>query len=302
MILKGIARGADKVILLLSYPADEVGNHLMDLDKMDELGIYPPTDVLTEEDYRRLFGAKVEHPFTGIDYIEMYKELAVNNNITVVLANDPRAILKYTKNVLVADIHSRTRTKRALQQAGAEIVYSLSEICTKSINGSGYNPDYGLLGSNKATEESLKLFPRDGQFYVEKIQARIKELTGRHVEVMIYGDGAFKDPVGKIWELADPVVSPGFTSGLKGTPNELKLKYFADTELKDLSGEAACEAMKDCIKKKDENLVGQMATQGTTPRQLTDLLGSICDLTSGSGDKGTPIIHIQGYFDNFATD
>ena len=302
MILKGIARGADKVILLMSYPSDEVGNHLMEIEKMDELGIYPPTDILTEADYRRLFGARVEHPFTGIDYIEMYKELAVNDNISVILANDPKAILKYTKNVLVADIHTRNRTTNILKQAGAEIVYNLSDICTKPLNGSGYNSQYGLLGSNKATEEKLKLFPRDGQSYVDKIQARIKDLTGKRVEVMIYGDGAFKDPVGKIWELADPVVSPGFTSGLVGTPNELKLKYFADTELKDLAGDAASDAMKDYIKKKDENLVGQMATQGTTPRQLTDLLGSLCDLTSGSGDKGTPIIHIQGYFDNYATE
>lgn len=302
MILKGIARGADKVILLLSYPADEVGNHLMDIEKMDQLGIYPPTDVLTEADYRRLFGERVEHPFTGIDYIEMYKEFAVNNNISVILANDPKAILKYTKNILVADIHTRNRTKRVLEQAGAQTIYTLSDICTKPIKGSGYNSQYGLLGSNKATEEKLKLFPRDGQVYVDRIQSRLKALTGKNVEVMIYGDGAFKDPVGKIWELADPVVSPGYTSGLVGTPNELKLKYFADTELKDLAGEAACEAMKDCIKKKDENLVGQMATQGTTPRQLTDLLGSLSDLTSGSGDKGTPIIHIQGYFDNFATE
>lgn len=302
MILKGIARGADKVILLMSYPSDEVGNHLMEIEKMDKLGIYPPTDILTEADYRRLFGARVEHPFTGIDYIEMYKDLAVNNNISVILANDPKVILKYTKNVLVADIHTRNRTTKILQQAGADIVYNLSDICTKPINGSGYNSQYGLLGSNKATEEKLKLFPRDGQSYVDRIQARIKDLTGKKVEVMIYGDGAFKDPVGKIWELADPVVSPGFTSGLVGTPNELKLKYFADTELKDLAGDAASDAMKDYIKKKDENLVGQMATQGTTPRQLTDLLGSLCDLTSGSGDKGTPIIYIQGYFDNYASE
>lgn len=303
MILKGVARGADKVILLVSYPADEVGNHLMDLDKMEELGINPSEDILTEADYRRLFGARVEHPFTGIDYIQMYKDLAVNDNITIILANDPKVILKYTKKVLVADVHNRARTKKILQQGGAEVIFGLDEICNTPVKGrKGYNPQYGLLGSNKATEESLKLFPRAGQDYVEKIQARLKELTGKNLEVMIYGDGAFKDPVGKIWELADPVVSPGFTSGLLGTPNELKLKYFADTELKDLEGEAACEAMKNCIKRKDENLVGKMATQGTTPRQLTDLLGSLCDLTSGSGDKGTPIIHIQGYFDNFASE
>lgn len=302
LILKGIARGAEKVTLLLSYPADEVGNHLMDIEQMDALGINPYTDIITEEDYRRLFGNKVQHPFTGIDYVDMYKNLAVNDNITIVLANDPKVILQYTKNVLVADVHTRNRTKRILQNAGAQTVYSLSEICNEPVNGSGYNAQYGLLGSNKATEESLKLFPRDGQDYVEKIQARIKELTGKTVEVMIYGDGAFKDPVGKIWELADPVVSPGYTSGLIGTPNEVKLKYLADNDLKDLTGEAASEAMKKVIKNKEAKLTGSMVSEGTTPRQLTDLLGSLCDLTSGSGDKGTPIIYIQGYFDNYAND
>ncbi len=302
LILKGIARGADKVILLLSYPADEVGNHLLDIDKMDELGINPYSDILTEADYRRLFGEKVVHPFTGIDYVEMYKSMAVNNNITIILANDPRVILSYTKNVLVADIHSRNRTKRILQKAGAEILYTLSDICTEPINGSGYNPEYGLLGSNMASAESLKLFPRDAQSYVDKIQARLKELTGKNVEVMVYGDGAFKDPVGKIWELADPVVSPAYTSGLKGTPNEIKLKYYADNDLKDLSGEEASEAMRNFIKNKEGNLIGSMASQGTTPRQLTDLLGSLSDLTSGSGDKGTPVVHIQGYFDNYASE
>lgn len=302
MIMQGIARGADKVYLLLSYPADEVGNHLMDIDKMDNLNIDPYKDVLTEEEYRRLFGKEVKHPFTGIDYIQMYKDFAVNNNITIILANDPKEILKYTKNVLVADIHKRTRTKRILQNAGAQTVYCLDDICTAPINGSGYNSDFGLLGSNKASDNILKLFPRDGDTLVNSVQKRIHELTGKKVEVMIYGDGAFKDPVGKIWELADPVVSPAFTKGLIGTPNELKLKYYADTRLKDLEGEAASEAMKKYIHEKEQDLLGRMESQGTTPRQLTDLLGSLCDLTSGSGDKGTPIILIQGYFDNYATE
>jgi F420-0:gamma-glutamyl ligase len=302
ILLKAIARAVPKVHLLLSYPADEVGNHLMDIDKLDELGINPYTDVLSEADYRRLFGAEVKHPFTGIDYVQFYKNLGVNDNISVHLANDPRVILQFTKNVLAADIHTRERTKRILRQAGAETVYSLDDICTKSIDGSGYNPEFGLLGSNMSSDEKVKLFPRDGQAFVNKVQARLKEVTGKHVEVMIYGDGAFKDPAGKIWELADPVVSPGFTDGLRGTPNELKLKYLADNQLKDLCGEEAKEAMKQLIKTKKENLVGTMDTQGTTPRQLTDLLGSLCDLTSGSGDKGTPIIVIQGYFDNYATD
>lgn len=302
MIMQGIARGADKVFLLLSYPADEVGNHLMDIDRMDSLNIDPYRDVLTEEDYRRLFGNEVKHPFTGIDYIQMYKDFAVNNNITIILANDPKEILKYTKHVLVADIHQRTRTKRILQKAGAQSVFCLDEICTAPVNGSGYNPNFGLLGSNKASDNMLKLFPRDGETFVNKVQERVYELTGKKVEVMIYGDGAFKDPVGKIWELADPVVSPAYTKGLLGTPNELKLKYFADTRLKDLEGEAASFAMKQYIHEKDQDLLGRMESQGTTPRQLTDLLGSLCDLTSGSGDKGTPIILIQGYFDNYATE
>ncbi|PRR78071.1 F420-0:Gamma-glutamyl ligase [Clostridium liquoris] len=302
IILKAIAKSGRKIHLLLSYPADEVGNHLMDIDKMDELNIDPYKDVLTESDYRRLFGEEVKHKFTGIDYIKMYKSLGVNDNISVYLANDPRVILKYTKEVLVADIHTRQRTKRLLKNAGAEVVYGLDDICTVSIDGSGYNPNYGLLGSNKSTEEKVKLFPRDCQPVVDKIQRKLKALTGKNVEVMIYGDGAFKDPVGKIWELADPVVSPGFTSGLHGTPNELKLKYLADNDLKDLNGEKAIEAMRKKIKNKSSNLVGTMETQGTTPRQLTDLLGSLCDLTSGSGDKGTPIVLVQGYFDNYATE
>ena len=300
-ILKGIAKGADKVYLLLSYPSDEVGNHLMDINKMDDLGINPHTDVLTEADYRRLFG-DVKHEFTGVDYIQLYKDLSENNNIEIILANDPRVILNYTKNVLVADVHTRERTKRLLKKAGAQIVLGLEDICTEPINDSGYNPVYGLLGSNTATEDTLKLFPRDGQKYVEAIQARLKELTGKNIEVMIYGDGAFKDPQGKIWELADPVVSPAYTKGLEGLPNEIKLKYIADNEFRDLDGEEISEAMKKCISEKDENLVGDLASQGTTPRKLTDLLGSLCDLTSGSGDKGTPIVLIQGYFDNYATE
>ena len=300
-ILKGIAKGADKVYLLLSYPSDEVGNHLMDINKMDDLGINPHTDVLTEADYRRLFG-DVKHEFTGVDYIQLYKDLSQDNNIEIILANDPRVILNYTKNVLVADVHTRERTKRMLKKAGAQIVLGLEDICTEPINGSGYNEEYGLLGSNTASEDTLKLFPRDGQKYVEAIQARLKELTEKNVEVMIYGDGAFKDPQGKIWELADPVVSPAYTKGLEGLPNEIKLKYIADNEFRDLDGEEISEAMKKCISEKDENLVGDLASQGTTPRKLTDLLGSLCDLTSGSGDKGTPIVLIQGYFDNYATE
>lgn len=302
VILKGIAKSGKKIHLLLSYPSDEVGNHLMDIDKMDELNIDPYKDVLTEADYRKLFGEKVIHKFTGIDYIEFYKSLGVNDNISVYLANDPRVILKYTDNVLTADIHTRKRTKKLLKKAGANVVYGLDDICTESIDGMGFNPDYGLLGSNKSSEEKIKLFPRNCQPVVEKIQEELKTLTGKNIEVMVYGDGAFKDPVGKIWELADPIVSPAFTSGLAGTPNELKLKYLADNDLKDLNGKEAIEAMKNKIKNKNSNLVGSMETQGTTPRQLTDLLGSLCDLTSGSGDKGTPIVLVQGYFDNYSCD
>jgi hypothetical protein len=302
LILKGIARGVEKVYLQLAYPCDEVGNHLMDIDKMDELGINPHTDTLTEDDYRCLFGEEVKHPFTGIDYINMYKELAVDGNIEVILSNDPRTILKYTGNVLAADVHTRNRSKRILKKAGAKVVYGLDDLCTTPVNGSGYNPKYGLLGSNLATDESLKLFPRDGEEFVQQVQARLKELTGKHVEVMVYGDGAFKDPVGKIWELADPVVSPAFTSGLVGTPNELKLKYLADNQLSDIDGVEREEIAKQQIKAKKGSIVGPMESQGTTPRQLTDLLGSLCDLTSGSGDKGTPIVLIQGYFDDYAAD
>ncbi len=304
IILKGLARGVKKMYLLLSYPCDEVGNHLMDIEKMDELGINPYTDVLSEKKYRELFGAVVAHKFTGIDYVQMYREIAEQEKaeIEIILANDPREILKFTKNILTADIHTRKRTKRILKQAGAEKVIGLDDLCTEPFNGSGYNKDYGLLGSNKSTEERIKLFPRNGQIYVDEIQKKIKDLTGKEIEVMIYGDGAFKDPVGKIWELADPVVSPAYTSGLIGTPNELKLKYFADNKFDGLESQEMCKAMKEFIRNKQDDLVGSMDSQGTTPRQLTDLLGSLCDLTSGSGDKGTPIILIQGYFDNYAVE
>lgn len=299
LILKAIARGTKKVHLLLSYPADEVGNHLMDINKMDSADINPYTDILEEADYRKIFGQEVRHKFTGIDYVELYKE--AGNNIKIHFANDPRVILNYTKKVLVANIHERQRTKNILKKAGAKIVYGLDDICSTPQTNRGYNDEYGLLGSNKATEDKIKLFPRDGQVYVEQIQAKLKELTGKNIEVMIYGDGAFKDPVGKIWELADPIVSPAYTSGLTGTPNELKLKYFADNFLDDLEGEAMDEAMKKCIEEKEKDLIGAMNSEGTTPRRLTDLLGSLCDLTSGSGDKGTPIVLVQGYFDNFAS-
>ena len=303
--LRGIAKGCKKVVLMLSYPSDEVGNHLIDWDTMDAHGINPYTDVLSEERYRELFGF-VKHPFTGVDYVEYYSSLIrdCGAEVEVIFANDPRAVLPYTKNVLNCDIHTRARTKRLLKAAGAERVYGLDEILTAPVNGSGYNARYGLLGSNKATEDTVKLFPReDCQKLVEDIQARLLEATGKHMEVMVYGDGAFKDPIGKIWELADPVVSPAYTSGLEGTPNELKLKYLADNDFADLSGEALRDAIKNKIQQKDgSSLVGSMAAQGTTPRRLTDLIGSLCDLTSGSGDKGTPIIYIQGYFDNYTTD
>ncbi|SMB81665.1 F420-0:Gamma-glutamyl ligase [Desulfonispora thiosulfatigenes DSM 11270] len=302
MLLEGIAKGVDKVHLLLSYPSDEVGNHLMDIEKMDEAGIDPFTDVLSEEDYRKIFGKEVKHPFTDIDYIQMYKDLGVNGNVIIHLANNPKEILKFTKNVIVADIHSRERTKKILKNAGAEIVLGLDDICSEPSNERGYNSDYGLYGSNKASETMIKLFPRDGQTYVDEIQARLNKMTGKNIEVMIYGDGAFKDPVGKIWELADPVVSPAYTKGLEGTPNELKLKYLADNNLINLENQDINEIAKKYIKEKDSNLSGKMVAEGTTPRQITDLLGSLCDLTSGSGDKGTPIILIQGYFDNYATD
>ena len=301
--LRGIAKGAKKIVLMLSYPSDEVGNHLIDEDLLDEKGVDPYKDVLSLEQYRELFGYTV-HPFTGVDYVDYYSNLIreCGAEVEVIFSNDARAILSYTKNVLACDIHTRARTKRRLLAAGAEKVFCLDEIMTAPINGSGYNETYGLLGSNKSTEDKVKLFPRPCQDLVEEIQARLLKATGKHVEVMVYGDGAFKDPVGKIWELADPVVSPAYTAGLEGTPNELKLKYLADNDFAALSGEALRDAIKSEIKKKDGSLVGKMAAQGTTPRRLTDLIGSLCDLTSGSGDKGTPIVYIQGYFDNYTTE
>ena len=301
--LRGFAKGAKKIVLMLSYPSDEVGNHLVDLDDLDAHGIDPYRDVLDLEKYRELFGYK-KHRFTGVDYVEFYSNLIreAGAEVEVVFANDPRVILNYTKNVINCDIHTRARTKRLLLAAGAERVYGMDEILNASVNGSGYNERYGLLGTNKATEDKVKLFPRDCQPLVDAIQAEILEKTGKHVEVMVYGDGAFKDPIGKIWELADPVVSPAYTAGLEGTPNELKLKYLADNDFAALSGEALREAIKSEIQKKDGSLVGQMVSEGTTPRRLTDLIGSLCDLTSGSGDKGTPIVYIQGYFDNYTTD
>ena len=302
--LRGIAKGAKKIVLMLSYPSDEVGNHLIDVDVMDEKGVDPYKDVLNLEQYRALFGYTT-HPFTGVDYVDYYSNLIRESGaeVEVIFANDPRAILPYTKTVLACDIHTRARTKRRLLAAGAEKVFCLDEILNAPVGGSGYNAKYGLLGSNKSTEDKVKLFPREEcQQLVEDVQARILKETGRHVEVMVYGDGAFKDPVGKIWELADPVVSPAYTAGLEGTPNELKLKYLADNDFADLSGEALRDAIKGEIKKKDGSLVGKVAAQGTTPRRLTDLIGSLCDLTSGSGDKGTPIVYIQGYFDNYTTE
>jgi F420-0:gamma-glutamyl ligase len=302
LILKAIAGAFSRVYLLLSYPHDEVGNPIMDIERMDEAGINPGTDFLTEEDYRRLLGDGFKHPFTGIDYIELYKSAAVNNNIVIGFANDPAAVLRFTQDVLAADIHSRARTKRLLQKAGARTVYGLDEICTAPVDGSGYHPQYGLLGSNFAAGDKLKLFPREGQAFVERVQERIRIMTGKNVEVMIYGDGAFKDPAAQIWELADPVVAPAYTSGLAGTPNEVKLKYLADSELSGLPKSELDEAMKKRIKEKKASLVGQMEAQGTTPRRLTDLLGSLADLTSGSGDKGTPVVLIQGYFDDYSVD
>ena len=301
--LRGIAMGCKKVVLMLSYPSDEVGNHLISIDVMDEKGVDPYKDVLTLEKYRELFGYE-KHRFTGVDYVEYYESLIreAGADCEIIFANDPRAILPFTKNVLYCDIHTRFRTRRLLEKAGAEKVFGFDQILSASVNGSGYNEKYGLLGSNKATEETVKLFPRDCQPLVEDIQKRLFDATGKTLEVMVYGDGAFKDPVGKIWELADPVVSPAYTKGLEGTPNELKLKYLADNDFADLSGDALKEAIKERIVAKDSDLVGKMASEGTTPRQLTDLIGSLCDLTSGSGDKGTPIIFIQGYFDNYTND
>ena len=301
--LRGIAKGAKKIVLMLSYPSDEVGNHLVSLDALDEKGVNPYSDILDLKKYRELFGYE-KHTFTGIDYVEYYENLIKESGAEaeIIFANDPRAVLSYTKNVITCDIHSRARSKRLLRAAGAEKVFGLDEIMNAPINGSGYNADYGLLGSNKATENQVKLFPRDCQPIVDAIQKNIFDATGKVVEVMVYGDGAFKDPVGKIWELADPVVAPAYTAGLEGTPNELKLKYLADNEFASLSGDALKEAIKEKIKAKDDNLVGKMASEGTTPRRLTDLIGSLCDLTSGSGDKGTPIVFIQGYFDNYTAE
>lgn len=300
--LKGMAKGAKKIVLMLSYPADEVGNHLIDLDTLDEKGIDPYKDVLSLEKYRELFGYKV-HRFTGVDYVAFYKELIEEQGAEaeIVFANDPRTILNYTDNVLCCDIHTMPRTKRILKNAGAK-VYGMDEILSASVNGSGYNEKYGLLGTNKATEDTVKLFPRDCQTVVDKVQKQLKELTGKNIEVMVYGDGAFKDPVGEIWEFADPIVAPAYTAGLEGTPNELKIKYLADNNFGDLEGEELKDAIKGEIEKKDANLVGNMISEGTTPRRLTDLIGSLCDLTSGSGDKGTPIVYIQGYFDNYTTE
>ncbi len=299
--LKGIAKGVDKITLVLNYPSDEVGNHLISLDDLDREKINPYSDVLTEERYRDLFGYKA-HVFTGVDYIEYYKELILSQNceVEVILSNNPNTVLEHTKYVLNCDIHTRARTKRILLESGAEQVLSLDDIMNYSINGSGYNADYGLLGSNKSTEESVKLFPRNANEFVTEVQNKIKDITGKTLEVLVYGDGAFKDPVGKIWELADPVVSPGYTKGLDGQPNEIKLKYLADNDFASLKGEELKEAIVNSIQKKEKDLKGSMVTQGTTPRRLTDLIGSLCDLTSGSGDKGTPIILIQGYFDNYA--
>lgn len=299
--LRGIARGAKKIALMLSYPSDEVGNHLVSQDLLDEKGIDPYTDVLTEARYRELFGQQI-HPFTGVDYVSYYKQLITEEGaeVSILFSNNCRSILDYTDSVLTCDIHTRQRTKRLLKAAGARLVYGLDDIMTAPRQGGGYNERYGLLGSNKATESTVKLFPRDTDRFVLEVQARFTQATGKPVEVMVYGDGAFKDPVGKIWELADPVVSPAYTPGLEGTPNEIKLKYLADNNFADLSGDALKQAITDYIRQKGDNLVGQMESQGTTPRRLTDLIGSLCDLTSGSGDKGTPIVYIQNYFDNYA--
>ena len=301
--LRGIAKGAKKIVLMLSYPSDEVGNELVSLDKIDEAGVNPYSDVLTLDRYRELFGVNT-HPFTGVDYVDYYANLirSCGAEAEIIFANQPAAILPYADHILNCDIHTRRRTKRILLEAGAKVVCSLDEIMNKPVNGSGWNEMYGLLGSNKSTEDKVKLFPRDSVDLVLGIQKNIFEKTGKHVEVMVYGDGAFKDPQGKIWELADPVVSPFFTKGLIGTPNELKLKYLADNDYKDLSGEELRVAISESIRQKDADLKGSMASQGTTPRQLTDLIGSLCDLTSGSGDKGTPVVLVQGYFDNYTND
>ena len=302
VLLTGIAKGAKKIYLMLSYPSDEVGNAFLTYDELDMKGVNPFSDVLSEEKYHELFGDPI-HEFTGVNYVDYYRELIENTGCEceIIFANQARTILNYTKNVLACDIHTRFRTKRILRELGAN-VYGLDDIMTAPINGSGYNEKYGLLGSNKATDDKVKLFPRDAQDLVEEIQRSFFMETGKNIEVMIYGDGAFKDPQGKIWELADPVVSPFYTKGLKGTPNEVKIKYLADNEYKDLKGEELKEAIKNSIKEKDSNLVGKMVSEGTTPRQLTDLIGSLCDLTSGSGDKGTPVVLVQGYFDNYTNE
>ncbi len=300
ILLRALSMSCKKLYVQLSFPADEVGNRLISFEEMDKKGINPYTDSFDERGFRAIFGNNTVHPFTGIDYVNYYKSLG--SNIEIVFSNDPRYILHYTKNVINCDIHTRVRTKRILKEGGAERIFSLDELLTAPVDGSGYNEKYGLLGANKATEEKVKLFPRDCQNFVDTLQQALFDATGKKLEVMIYGDGGFKDPVGGIWELADPVVSPAFTEGLRGTPNELKMKYFADNELKDLSGEALASAMKERIRAKDGDLKGNMTSQGTTPRQLTDLLGSLCDLTSGSGDRGTPVILIQNYFTNYATE
>ncbi|BAQ09353.1 gamma-glutamyl ligase [Bacillus sp. OxB-1] len=298
--LRGIAKGAKKIVLMLSYPSDEVGNHLVEIDHLDEKGVNPWTDVLTEKEFREHFGYN-KHTFTGVDYIEYYKSIAEEEGIEceVIFSNNAKTILQYTKSVLTCDIHTRNRTKRILAENGGEKIYTLDDILAESVNGNGYNEQYGLLGSNKATEDTVKLFPRDCQPIVDNIQQMLLDKTGKTIEVMVYGDGAFKDPVGKIWELADPVVSPAFTAGLNGTPNEIKLKYLADNNFAELRGDELKKAIADFIENKEDDLVGAMESQGTTPRKLTDLIGSLSDLTSGSGDKGTPIVFIQGYFDNY---
>ena len=299
IMLRAFARAAGKLVVQLSYPSDEVGNPLLSWDQVDAAGVDPYKDSFTLEQFRAKFGNDTVHKFTGVDYIEYYRSLG--ENVEIIFSNDPRYILNYTKNVINSDIHTRRRTERILKEAGAN-VYAMDELMTASVDGSGFNPKYGLLGSNKATEEKVKLFPRDADKFVERLAASLYEATGKRIEVMVYGDGGFKDPVGGIWELADPVVSPAYTAGLEGTPNELKMKYFADNEFASLSGEALAEAMRSRIREKDKSLVGNMQSQGTTPRRLTDLLGSLCDLTSGSGDRGTPVVLIQGYFTNFATE
>ena len=301
--LKGFAKGAKKIVLMLNYPSDEVGNALITMDQVDEAGINPYSDVLTLEQYRELFGEN-KHQFTGVDYVQYYSDIITGEGaeVEVIFANHPEEILKYTDKVITCDIHTRARSKRILKAKGADVVLGMDDILTASVDGSGFNSKYGLLGSNKATEDTIKLFPDDCQYVVEDIKAQIKEKTGKDIEAMIYGDGAFKDPVGKIWELADPVVGVAYTEGLEGTPNELKLKFLADNDFANLKGDELKEAIKGRIKEKDGSLVGKMESEGTTPRQLTDLIGSLCDLTSGSGDKGTPIIHIQGYFDNYTTE